>query len=517
MRKHTRRRHATVRIVRWAGLAAITLLLAAGTAAAARPNFLVIVVDDQSPMALRIYNPRSVLQTPNIDRLAREGMVIDQAHHMGAWVGAVCTPSRHMIMTGRTVWHIPGPGRQNRNPHSGNPRLVPPDLAQYSLPAVFNRAGYVTMRTCKRGNSYPAANRLFQVRHEATKRGPTDETGSAWHAQRVLDFLDQWQADKQRRPFLIYLGFSHPHDPRYGKPELLKKYGATNHRDPKRVPKPGAGAPPLPISYLPAHPFHHGHPNLRDEVAVEGVWRRRDPDTVRNELGRECACSENIDIQIGRVLRKLEQLGQLENTYIIYTSDHGIAVGRHGLMGKQNLYEHTFRVPMIVRGPGIRPGSRAQGMIYLLDLLPTLCDLAGIEPPRTVEGRSFRPVLEGRRQRVRDVVYGVYCGGTLPGIRCVKTFDGWKLIKYDVLQGRVRKTQLFNLRENPHELLRQHQDPAVCRLTGNRPQPRQVNLADDPNYRKKRQELERLLLEQMTRLDDPYRLWDQPPLKRSGK
>jgi len=93
--------------------------------------------------------------------------------------------------------------------------------------------------------------------------------------------------------------------------------------------------PPLPGDYLPAHPFHHGHPDLRDEVAVSGVWRRRDERTIRNELGRQFACVENIDIQIGRVLARLEAIGELENTDVIYTSDHGMAIGRHGLQGKQ--------------------------------------------------------------------------------------------------------------------------------------------------------------------------------------
>ena len=171
---------------------------------------------------------------------------------------------------------------------------------------------------------------------------------------------------------------------------------------------------------------------MRDEVAVSGVWENRDERTIRNELGREFACSENIDIQIGRVLEKLQAMGELENTYIVYTADHGIAIGRHGLQGKQNLYEHTWRVPFIVKGPGIQAGSRVKGNIYLLDVLATLCDLTGVQAPETNEGVSFKSVLEGKRQTVRDVLYGVYCGGTKPGMRCVKQGD-WKLIQYDVL------------------------------------------------------------------------------------
>ena len=242
---------------------------------------------------------------------------------------------------------------------------------------------------------------------------------------------------------------------------------------------------------------------------MSGVWERRDPKTIRNELGREFACDENIDRQIGRVLQRLETLGELENTYVIYTADHGMAIGRHGLQGKQNLYQHTWRGPLIVKGPGIEPGSRAEGNVYLLDVLSTLCDLADIKPPVTNEGQSFRPVLEGRRETVRDVLYGVYCGGTKPGMRCVKKGD-WKLIKYDVMDGTVRETQLFNLRENPHEFLSEHRAPAVTRLMNGTPKAFQQNLAHDPRFSAKRQELESLLLSEQRRLDDPYRLWDQP-------
>ena len=321
-----------------------------------RPNILFIIVDDQSPYDLKIYNPQSTLETPNIDRLAAEGMVFDGAYHMGAWTGGVCTPSRHMVMSGRTVWHIPNkPGRMN-NPHITNPKLVPPDLAQYTMPAVFNRAGYDTMRTCKRGNSYEAANELFTVRQDATKRGGTDETGSAWHAERVLEYLAQREATKDADPFLIYFGFSHPHDVRDGKPELLAKYGAVNHTDKNVLPPADPKQPALPGNYLPAHPFDNTHMTVRDEVNVSGVWDKRDERTIRNELGREFACSENIDIQIGRVLAKLEAMGELDNTYIFYTADHGMAIGRHGLQGKQNLYDHTWRVPFVAKGPGVKSG-----------------------------------------------------------------------------------------------------------------------------------------------------------------
>ena len=457
-----------------------------------QPNFLFVLVDDQSPFDLKIYDAKSILETPNIDRLAEGGLVFDGARHMGSWIGAVCTPSRHMIMSGRNVWGLPqnGIGQHNAN--------CPDSLELQTIGAVFNRAGYNTMRTCKKGNSYNAANKQFTVVKDATKRGATEETGSAWHGKLVLNYLNDREAAKETAPFLIYFGFSHPHDVRDGTPELLEKYGAINHTDENSLPPANPKQPQLQDNYLPAHPFFHGHPGLRDEERVSGVWKNRDEQTIRNELGREFACSENIDIQLGKVLKKLETMGELENTYIVYTADHGISIGRHGLTGKQNLYEHTWRVPFIVKGPGIKADMRAEGNIYLLDVLPTLCDLAGIEIPETVQGKSFKTVLLGKESTIRDVMYGVYCGGTKPGMRTVKMGD-WKLIKYDMMDGAVRETQLFNLAENPNEYLPEHGKTGEM----------QTNLASHPKYADTLKMMEALLLEQMEINNDPYRFWDQ--------
>jgi arylsulfatase A-like enzyme len=457
-----------------------------------RPNFLFVLVDDQSPFDLKIYNDQSKLSSPNIDKLAQEGMVFESARHMGSWSGAVCTPSRHMIMSGRTLWNLPTYRTVFKNPE------CPDSLELQTIGAVFNRAGYHTMRTCKKGNSYAAANAQFSVVKDATKRGGSEESGSAWHAKQVLEYLETREEKQENNPFFIYFGFSHPHDPRNGTSELLRKYGAVNHSDTSSLPPGHPDQPPLPENYLSAHPFFHGHPGLRDEERVSGVWKRRDEQTVRNELGREYACAENIDNQIGKVLHKLDKMGELKNTYIIYTSDHGIAIGRHGLMGKQNLYEHTWRIPFIITGPGIKTDSRIEGNIYLSDVLPTVCDLAGIKSPSTVNGRSFKSVLMGEQKKIREVQYGVYSGGTKPGMRCVKKGD-WKLIKYDMMDGDVRKTQLFNLAENPHEFLPEHGKSEEL-LT---------NLADHPKYADKLAEMEALLLDQMEKHGDPYRLWDQ--------
>ena len=474
-----------------------------------KPNILFILADDQDARTLNAYGDKEC-DTPNLDRLSKEGITFTTAHHMGSWSGAVCTPSRTMIMTGRNVWGTQGlPTRNKKNGiHEAAKKMAalsPQDAAYHSMPAVFKRAGYETFRTCKNGNSYNGANELFDQRFDKTCRFADDENGSKWHADHVVDYLQNRIENPSEKPFLIYLGFSHPHDARHGKPALLKKYGAIDPGPPTDV---NAKAPKLPVNWLPEQPFFHGHPKLRDEYRVPGIMERRDEAAVRNEKGKEFACIENIDIQVGRVLQKLEETGELENTYIFFTSDHGIAVGRHAFMGKQNLYEHSWQVPFLAKGPGIKKGSKAKGNIYLLDVLPTICDLAGIENPNTVNGESFKPILEGKKDKTRDVLYGVYCGGTKPGMRSVKKGD-WKLIKYDMMDGAVRETQLFNLKDNPNELLKEHHDSAVIALTGNKPKKNQVDLAEDPKYAKKLKEMEALLLQEMIKHGDPYRLWDQ--------
>ena len=146
----------------------LSLTVTSAVLADDRPNLLFILVDDQSPFDLTLYNPRSIQDTPTIDRLAAEGMTFDGAYHMGSFSGAVCTPSRHMIMTGRSVWHLP-------NVEMG--KYCPTDIEDNVMAAIFNRANYDTMRTCKQGNSYHAANQKFQVVRDATKRGGTHESG----------------------------------------------------------------------------------------------------------------------------------------------------------------------------------------------------------------------------------------------------------------------------------------------------------------------------------------------------
>ena len=464
-----------------------------------RPNFVFIITDDQDTYSVGAYRrsepaePNSngsayTIDTPHIDRLAAEGMLFHQARIMGSDSGAVCTPSRTSIMTGKNTWE-----------------RTTDVTAATTFPGVFNSNNYATYRTCKNGNSYATANNEFTVANDATKRGNTNNNGSEWHGDRAVDHIIDWDSNGRQKPFMIYYGFSHPHDTRNARPELLNRYGCVNTTDPSTVVL-NPNAPPLPVNALtggpadyPTHPFDNGHLNVRDEINVSGFQNYRTEAVIRNEIGRNFACVDWIDQQVGRVLARLEDPNGdgdtadsvMDNTYIVFTSDHGIAIGRHGLQGKQNLYEHTWRVPYIVRGPGIAAGSTSDALIHLHDTFPTFADLANIDLPPTIDdndGKSFRAVLEGSQEAHRDYVYGIYAGGNKPGMRAI-TDGRWKLIKYDVAANATQVTQLFDLQQNPFELLPEHGVP---------------DLADHPAYSLIRQELEEQLMRARKNFADPY-------------
>jgi choline-sulfatase len=156
------------------------------------------------------------------------------------------------------------------------------------------------------------------------------------------------------------------------------------------------------------------------------------------------AIIEHLDTQVGRILDTLEKSGQADNTYIFFSADHGLAVGHHGLFGKQNLYEHSTRVPFIAVGPGIATGAKNDAPIYLQDVHPTTLELAGAKPAAKVEFHSLLPMLKGKsKKHAYDAIHGAYLG-----LQRSVTVDGWKLILYP----NVSKARLYNINADPLEM-----------------------------------------------------------------
>ncbi|MEK7676869.1 MAG: sulfatase/phosphatase domain-containing protein, partial [Verrucomicrobiota bacterium] len=193
-------------------------------------------------------------------------------------------------------------------------------------------------------------------------------------------------------------------------------------------------------SFLPEHPFDNGELKVRDEQLLP--WPRL-PEAVPQEMAAYYGMITHLDAQIGRILRALEETGRADNTLIIFAADNGLALGRHGLLGKQNLYEHSVRVPLVMSGPGIPKGRKSDALCYLFDLYPTICELSGLVVPPGVEGRSLVPILKGRRKQVRDAVFGAY-----RDVQRMVRGERWKLIDYP----QIHRSQLFDLKTDAEEM-----------------------------------------------------------------
>ena len=153
----------------------------------------------------------------------------------------------------------------------------------------------------------------------------------------------------------------------------------------------------------------------------------------------------HLDAEMGRVIDALRTTGELDNTVIVFAGDNGLALGQHGLMGKQSTYDHSVHVPLLMAGPGIARGERRQALCYLLDIYPTLCDMLGVAAPPSVEGRSLRPALDDPDAAVRDRLHFAY-----QDLHRAVTDGRYKLIEW-VVDGE-RHTQLFDHAADPREL-----------------------------------------------------------------
>jgi arylsulfatase A-like enzyme len=227
----------------------------------------------------------------------------------------------------------------------------------------------------------------------------------------------------------------------------------------------------LPKQFMPEHPFDPGILNIRDEKLSAYP---RSPDEMKQELSDYYAATTNLDFEFGRVLAALETRGIAKNTIVLVSSDQGLACGGyHALMGKQNLYEDV-KPPLFIAGPGI-PHGHSDALVYLYDLFPTICDLAGAKTPDVVEGKSLMPVVLGKQPRVRDYLFGAYSD-----IQRMVRDERWKLYEFHV-DGQ-RHTLLFDLKNDPEEL---------------------KNLADDPSHAEIRVKLEQQLAAERAAFGDP--------------
>lgn len=387
---------------------ALAGLLTAALAVAAqvrKPNILHIHADDHRPDGLRaLGNP--LLQTPNLDKLVARGFTFRHCYTQGSMVGAVCMPSRSMMLTGRSWLRF----KEAKDPET-------------FLPRVMSAAGYETWHRGKGGNEHKPSLEAFDTNLLDDAPGEARRGASQRHADTTIDFLKTRKTD---RPFYIYLAPPVPHDPRLAAPKFMSLYKTADVK--------------LSPAFMPLHPFDNGEMSVRDEKLAP--WPRT-PEDTKQQLADYYACITGLDFHVGRILDHLKATGELDHTIVVFTGDNGLSLGEHGLFGKQNLYEFGgMHVPLVLAGPGI-PKGRSDALVYLMDLFPTFAELGGAKIPESVEGRSLVPIIKGKRKKVRDVLYTAYRDCQ----RAVRD-ERWKLIRYPL----VDVTQLFDLSKDPLEL-----------------------------------------------------------------
>ena len=434
-------------------LLALTLALAAALVRAdepRKPDILVLFADDMAPDTIAaLGNPE--IRTPNLDRLAARGTAFTRAYGMGGWHGAICVASRAMLLTGRTLWDCDDGKAVATDLRAG--RLWPQRMAAAGYRTYFTgkwhnpgdpAAAFDEVGTVRDGGM-PKAGEAAYGRSGApgekwspfdTSRGGHWSGGKHWTEatsdEAVARLLRREPDDKPR--FLL-VSFNAPHDPRQSPREFVEQY------------PPGKVS--VPANFLPEYPNAEAigcGRTLRDERLAPFP---RTEAAVRLHRGEYYAIIAHLDAQVGRILDALGKSGRADRTLVVFTSDNGLAVGQHGLMGKQSLHEHSLRLPLILAGPGVAAGRRIDTPVHIFDLMPTALELAGAKPASGF--RSLLPLLSGDPSGARDALIGSYMN-----LQRAVILRDWKLIAYPKA-GAVR---LYHLAEDPLETRDLAADPA---------------------------------------------------------
>ncbi|WPJ96255.1 alpha-L-fucosidase [Coraliomargarita algicola] len=447
-------------------------------AASKKPNILFIFSDDQMWNSLGFLEDCPI-QTPNLDRLRNQGALFSHAYNMGSFTPAVCVASRTMLNTGSFVWRAAAFSPKGNNHKDPN---APKNVAKYVVTKrkpealwsqFMQQAGYETYfsgkwhvdgyqppfdHTAHVRGGMPNQSKVRYARTfaegEPDTWSPYDKSfGGFWkggkHWSEVLGddgvaFLSQ--AKKSDQPFFMYLAFNAPHDPRQAPKEFVDLYPLDSIE--------------VPENFIPEYPYNEyagAGRRLRDERLAPFPRTERSVKVNRQEY---YAIISHMDAQIGRILDALEASGKAVNTYIFFTSDHGLAVGDHGFIGKQNMYDSSMRVPLLMAGPGIEAGKTVDAPVYLQDVMATSLELAGVAKPAQVDFNSMLPLATGKTdQSAYDAIYGAYFGTQ----RMYRT-DRYKMIIYstanrvrlydmqadsleqhDLAQGKSRPVELLNV------------------------------------------------------------------------
>ncbi|MFI3268445.1 MAG: sulfatase-like hydrolase/transferase [Rikenellaceae bacterium] len=428
-----------------------------------KPNVLFIFADDMTIKGLNSTSDGEII-APHLEKLKKQGAFFSHTFNQGGFNGAISAASRAMINTGLCLWDAQdavngGSGRgkyewpEGVEPYKANkPEQRPTVWSEYmqaegyetyqtgkwhipiAAEEVFDHATFVTGGMPNQSNARYA--RKFNEDEPDTWSAADTTHGGYWEGGQhwsekvrdiTLDYLDHSKTiDK---PFFMYIAFNAPHDPRQSPQEYLDMYDVSKIS--------------IPESFVPQYQYAKetgAGPSLRDESLAPFPRTEYSVQVNRKEY---FALITHLDTQIGIILDKLEETGQADNTYIIFTADHGLAIGDHGFIGKQNLYDPSIRVPLFISGPGIKAGTEIDDMIYIQDAMATTLDIAGSNGVDNVYFESFLPMAQGEKMETRDYIYNGYIGCQ----RMVRS-ERYKLMIYPT----ISVVRLYDMKKDPNEL-----------------------------------------------------------------
>ncbi|MFT6381578.1 MAG: arylsulfatase A-like enzyme [Akkermansiaceae bacterium] len=399
-----------------------------------KPNIIFLFADDQRADTIAAHGNQNI-QTPNLDHLVERGFSFRNNYCAGSFSGAVCVASRAMLMTGRQWMRLP---KKNPGSNWGDATLLPAHLTKeggyrsHLVGKWHNGAGTLKKAFSEGSSVYMGgmANHAdFEVQDYAesqlSAKRPAGGFSSEVFANDAIKFIEG--AD-EKDPFFLYVAFMAPHDPR-NPPEKYREIYDKNR-------------PPLPKNFLPQHPFKIGPAGVSGRDEGLAPWPRT-KEMIGDQLCEYYGLITHLDEQVGRIMKALEGGPHADNTYVIYTADHGLAMGSHGLLGKQNVYEQSMKCPLIIWGPGVPSGQSSEAFSCVHDLYATVCGLAGVTSPKGNDSQDLGPVMRGEKEKGNNFVFLPFQGHQ----RAVR-YKNWKLHVYPKINHRM----LFDLEKDPHEM-----------------------------------------------------------------
>lgn len=408
-------------------------------------NVLFLISDDLKLDVLPAYG-NEICATPNIDRLAAEGMVFERAYCQGTW----CKPSRTSFMRSRyrdKKGLTMGEHFRDQGVFSGRVSKifhmkVPGDIFDgtdgLDVAECWTEKVNVQAKEALTPGDYALLNKnIFTEEIEGRQHtamphrmfvsvktdGDGSEQPDPQAAEKTVAMLRE-RAEKPGEPFFLATGFVRPHYPSVAPREYFEPYPYLEMDLPEAVEGDLAEIP------------KPGRTGLTSANSGIGEF----PDNIRRMWSAYYATVTFMDEQLGKVLDELDRLGLRESTAIVFTSDHGYLLGEHQFWQKGSLRDEVTRVPLIVSVPGFEPG-RSDSLVELVDLYPTFCELLGLPVPESVEGKSLVPVLRDPGAEVKEVATSFTRKG-----------QGWRTSDWAYMRYKNGEEELFDMREDPGQL-----------------------------------------------------------------